>query len=435
MEAVYQDIPRLYTALAEWAGCLIYVILLKNRFPKVKTVILCTFTLGVQIIFLTITDKMPTIFWFPCMIVAAGLMFGLIESACKLKMKDAGYCCVKAFLLAEFAASLEWQLHTFLASKGMTDFRLQIMLLVVIYAMVFMTAVVLERPILSKEYLAALSVRELILAVVIAVIVFIFSNLSFVITNSPFTSWIKADIFNIRTLVDLGGIAVIYAFQSRICEYIAERELVSIQGMLKSQYEQYRNYQESMEMMHIMYHDLKHQVDALRVETDAVRRTEWLDAMDRQLEEKYMACKTGNQVLDTVLGAKIFYAKKNQIQITYVADGALLDFMHVTDICTIFGNALDNAIEYAIMLPDAEKRLIHVVVSSRKKFVFIQVSNYCEENIKILAGQLPITTKTDKKNHGYGLKSIQYSVEKYRGSMSVDIKKKWFELSIVIPYR
>lgn len=46
---------------------------------------------------------------------------------------------------------------------------------------------------------------------------------------------------------------------------------------------------------------------------------------------------------------------------------------------------------------------------------------------------MPATTKSDKKNHGFGLKSIRYSVEKYGGSVSVDMEKNWFELKILIP--
>ncbi len=51
----------------------------------------------------------------------------------------------------------------------------------------------------------------------------------------------------------------------------------------------------------------------------------------------------------------------------------LLDFIHVTDLCSIFGNALDNAIEHVIMIPEAEKRLIHLTVSAKKSFVFIKI--------------------------------------------------------------
>lgn len=227
--------------------------------------------------------------------------------------------------------------------------------------------------------------------------VFAFSNLSFVITESPFTSRIQADIFNIRILVDLGEIAFLYAFQSRMCEYLAEKEVLAVQNVLKSQYEQYRSYQDSMELIHIKYHDLKHQIAGLCAETDKGRREGWIDAMEQELDANEMSIDTGNQVLDTIFGAKLLQAKKSGVRMTCVIDGALLGFMHVTDICTIFGNALDNAMESVMMLPEPEKRLIHATVSSYRGFVYIEIANYCEQELEvaeeIFQRQLRVTGK------------------------------------------
>lgn len=72
---------------------------------------------------------------------------------------------------------------------------------------------------------------------------------------------------------------------------------------------------------------------------------------------------------------------KNYIQITCVADGKLLDFIHVTDLCSIFGNALDNAIEHVIMIPEVEKTDSSDGIC-KKSFVFIKIENYCEDKIQ-----------------------------------------------------
>lgn len=163
------------------------------------------------------------------------------------------------------------------------------------------------------------------------------------------------------------------------------------------------------------------------------KRKQWLDKLEQELDENRLIEQTGNQVLDTMLAAKIFQARKNQIRITCVADGKLLNFMHVTDICTIFGNGLDNAIESVITLENQTKRLIHVTLREQKNFILINIANYIEEEIKLGKGELPETSKQDKENHGYGLKSIRMTVEKYQGSMSVQAKNNWFELRILIP--
>ena len=79
------------------------------------------------------------------------------------------------------------------------------------------------------------------------VVVFAFSNLSFIYKNSPFSATLRSDMFNIRTLADMGGIAILHAYQSRIFEYLAEKELSAMNLVLKTQYDQYRNYQDSLD--------------------------------------------------------------------------------------------------------------------------------------------------------------------------------------------
>ena len=108
--------------------------------------------------------------------------------------------------------------------------------------------------------------------------------------------------------------------------------------------------------------------------------------------------------------------------------------LHVTDLCTIFGNALDNAIESVSFVKDEEKRLVHLSVSRQKQFIYIRIENYCENDLQIGKDSLPITSKQHPKEHGYGMKSMKQSVEKYGGSMAYCLKENWFELTILIPY-
>lgn len=117
-----------------------------------------------------------------------------------------------------------------------------------------------------------------------------------------------------------------------------------------------------------------------------------------------------------------------------MADGKHLSCLHVIDICNIFGNALDNAIENVALVEDLEKRMIHMQVFTQGKLLFISISNYCSHPIKIKNGY-PVTTKVDRKNHGFGIKSIDYAVKKYGGSISFGVEKDMFELKILIPMK
>lgn len=428
------DIPRIYTALAEWLACVIYIIMLPKRWNKWMTVAMCVLGLVIQSAFLVLTENVAIILWIPVMIAAVGLMYGLILLCTASTPVLAGYCCAKAFLVAEFAASLEWQIDSFLWKfLGVESLFLQIVLLALIFEIAFCGIYFFERKMRSVSFEKQLTVKELVSAVAIAVSAFLFSNMSYVITNSPFSSAVLADTFHMRTIGDLCGLVILYAYQTRICEYMVEKELSAMQSVYKKQYDQYRYYQESMEMIHIKYHDLKHQITGLRGVTDEAQRKAWLDQLEHELDENRLMERTGNNVLDTILAAKIFQARKNGIRITCVADGKLLNFMHVTDICTIFGNALDNAIESVVTLEDPDKRMIHVALSRQKNFVLINVSNYIAEDMVLEKGTLPATSKRDRENHGYGLKSIRQTAEKYKGTMSLRAKDHWFEVRILIP--
>jgi sensor histidine kinase regulating citrate/malate metabolism len=154
--------------------------------------------------------------------------------------------------------------------------------------------------------------------------------------------------------------------------------------------------------------------------------------MENDIKSYEAQHKTGHHVLDTLLASKNMYCIKNGITLTCVADGTLLKGIDVIDICTIFGNALDNAIEYEQKIDEEEKRLIHVSVFSQKAFLMIRFENYFEGELE-LEGDLPATTKEDSYYHGYGLKSIRYAVQKYGGVVNIDQKDNWFELKILIP--
>ena len=437
METIYQDIPRFYTALAEWGACVIYICLIKKRFNNKITVALSTLFLVAQIALLVPTGDLPTVWWIPCMVAAALLMYLFIYTVGNVHSITAAYLCARAFLIAEFTASFQWQLDCYLNARVDVEHFVfaKIVMLVVIYTAIFVLVAFMEKPLMNPEYLNKITYKEFIAVIAIVAVAFTFSNLSFIWKNTPFSSGFRSDIFNIRTLFDLAGMTILYAYQSRVCELMAESEIVTMDSMLKSQYNQYRNYQESIDLINMKYHDLKHQIAGLRAETDIDKRTEWLDAMEDDIRGFESVTNTGNKVLDTIIAGKIMHGQKYDIKFTCVIDGKLLEFMHVTDICTIFGNAIDKAIENVVMIKDIEKRIIHVTVSAKNKFVLIQFQNYCEvkPNEDKRGIRLFESSKADKRNHGFGLKSIQYTVDKYDGTMKAGMNKDWFELTILIP--
>lgn len=429
---VIPDIPRFYTALAEWVACMIYISVLKKRLCGWKFYSFAAGILILQSVFLIVTKNLPIVFWIPCMIVAIGIMYLFIYMCCDINPLEAGYFSVRAFVAAEFVASLEWQVHFFFLGGEENRLILDLTLLVFIFALLFLFIWFLEKRHIPDEGKLNIRQGELWSTVLIGVAVFGISNLSFVSSRTPFSGQYAQEIFNIRTLVDLGGFSILYAYHIQLNDLRIKHELKAVNDILQNQYVQYQQSKESIEMINYKYHDLKNQIIALRAEEDPEKRNAFLTQMENEIKAYEAQNKTGNQVLDTVLTSKNMHCIKNGITLTCVADGSLLNGMDVIDICTIFGNALDNAIEYVQKIADREKRLIHVSLFSQKGFIMIRFENYFEGELN-LEGGLPTTTKLDTFNHGYGLKSIRYSVQKYNGVVNVAKKDKWFELKILMP--
>jgi len=270
--------------------------------------------------------------------------------------------------------------------------------------------------------------------VVISATCFLMSNLSFVYTDIPFTSPAIEGIYNIRTLIDLAGVAMLYACHVQRCGLYAQRELDAMQNVLQNQYIQYKQSRESIDVVNRKYHDLKHQIAVLRAEQDPQRRCDFLDGMEEEILAYEARNKTGNSVLDTVLTGKSLYCARHGVELTCVADGARLDFMDVMDICSIFGNMLDNAIQCELEIADRKKRLIHLAVYGKKDFLIIRCGNYCERELEFQDG-IPVSTRGDRTRHGFGVRSIRFTAEKYGGTMTIHNQDGWFEMNIVIPVR
>ena len=385
--------------------------------------------------FMEVTDGVRQIFFIPCMIISISLLLLYIYCSCDFGWKEAGYYCARAFISGEFAASLCWQIYFYIITTGIIPWKwvgFRWIEMLAVYGVVFGIIYLLENHLQKDGNEISINLRELLTVLIITAAVFAVSNLSYLDQSTLFSSRFAGEMFTIRTLVDLSGLAVLYAYHIQVWELQMKFEVDTLQNILEMQYKNYQLSQESIEIVNQKYHDLKHQILLLKAEANSEKSTQYLEWMEKEIKFYEAQNKTGNKVLDAVLTSKSLYCQNNGIGFTCVADGELLNFMAEMDISALFGNILDNAIEGAQKISDPEKRLIHLSVARQKNFLRIRVENYCEEEI-IFKNGIPQTTKKDKKFHGFGMKSIQSTVKKYGGSVTAGVRDKWFELRILIP--
>ena len=202
-------------------------------------------------------------------------------------------------------------------------------------------------------------------------------------------------------------------------------DIVLIQSILKNDRKKFELSKQNSDMINIKYHDLKYLLS-----TASIDKNSMLD-IKNLVETHETIAKTGNGTLDVVLFEKISAAASYDIKIKCVAKGQLLDFISDVDIYSFFGNAIDNAIESLKTAPP-EERTVYIDVDPSGDMVKIQFENY-SASVPVMTDNLPNTTKIDKENHGFGLKSIKYIVEKYKGHLLISTENQKFTLIVMIP--
>ncbi len=433
--AELMDTPRLFTALAEWGACLIYIFILHKKLSGIKLGISLAGALAVFGTYQMIAGLFPLYLWIPGMLGAILLMYLFLYLITDISWQDAAFCCVRAFVIAEFTASLHWQIYVWWAmtyQKSNWSFAIVTMLLT--YAAVYVIYFILEKEHIPREERMNVNGKELSGTILIAFGAFAISNLSFIMPNTPFSGAASSMLY-VRTLVDFGGLVMLFAQQDKREELRMRGENQSMNIVLQRQYDQYRLSIDNIEMLRREFHDLKHYMIAIRSEQDPEKKEQYLSEMEEAILTQEAFNHTGNSVLDVILTTKSTYCMQNHINFTCMADGKLISFMHVKDICSIFGNALDNAIECVSQFDDEEKRLITLSMYQRNQFLMIQCENYTETPLSLKENKLPATTKSDRQYHGYGLKSIQHAARKYGGSMTLHSENNWFTLQILLPMK
>lgn len=434
MEAFIPDIPRAYTALAEWLACVVCVSMLEKRFRPAWEYAAAVLLLGAFYGLHRAAGALPVVFWIPGMAAAVLLMLAAVLLLAKVNFVQAVYFTGRAFIIAEFAASLEWQFHHYITDSAgfRADAAFDLIFLFFVYALVFFPIFVLERRYRGANLRLKATAIDMLVSAEIALIIFFIGNVSFISRNTPISGSFAGDVYYIRTLVNLCGVILLYALQEQRLLLHAKLGIAEMQKLLDRQYEQYRMSKEAVESVNRKYHDIKHQIAAVRAERNAQKREGYLEELEAGIKNIYTQYSTGNGVLDIILTNKTAYCVERGINFTCVADGSRLGFLEIADLCSLAGNAIDNAVEYAEKLEDPEKRLVKAAVYGKEGILMFRFENYIEEAPQFSDG-FPVSTKADRKNHGYGIKSIKAVADKYGGAMNIEIKGNWFILSVMIP--
>lgn len=436
MIADWANTPGGYYAIAYLISC---IMMIENSPKKLER----KARIGSFVVFgivlytmMSVTHGTAIMLFFPFMILYFLMMWAAIFLNCIYDARTAFYFTARSFIIGEFIASLEWEVFYYIIHYNILPLNkiTNVVVLVVVDGFLIFVLYYLEKKNREVNKNLRINVGELLSAGVITLAIFAISNINFILQNTNLGSLVISQLFVVRTLVDLGGVAILYAYHIQLGDLNVRYEVERLHDMLEIQYHNYEMLEQSVNAVNQKYHDLKYQITVLKSETNIQDSIAYLNQMEQEIKAYEAQNKTGNRILDTILTGKSLYCQNHWIELTSVADGEALNFMDPIDISTLFGNMIDNAIESVMKIEKKERRLIHLAVAKQKNFLRIRMENCYDQEPKFEKG-IPVTSKSDKKYHGFGLKSIHSTVKKYGGSTTLQAEAGWFEIRILIPLK
>lgn len=196
--------------------------------------------------------------------------------------------------------------------------------------------------------------------------------------------------------------------------------------MLRQQRAQYEAGKSSMELVNEKYHDLKALLRSFHGQIPSGQ----MEKLEKSVQQYDVYIHTGNAALDVLLTERRALCTGRGIELTTLVHGPDLAFMEELDLYTLFGNALDNAVEAVGRLPEGRQKFISLTASREGNMVSVHIENPFAGELTIVDG-LPRSGR-DPRYHGFGMRSMERIVQKYGGTLSAGQKDGVFRLDLLL---
>ena len=215
-----------------------------------------------------------------------------------------------------------------------------------------------------------------------------------------------------------------------------EQKALENEYYLQAELRYFQARQKDQEAVRRLRHDMKNHLFCIQ---DLLSRGEkrelaaYLEELNTRLSKNAGDISLGNEIADAICWEKARLAEEKGIRIT--ADGKISSKAEIlpTDICTIFANALDNALEY-LENSGLANPWIHIGIQNQGNLLCLVFENPVADNIV-----LPVegkTTKNPQHHQGLGLSNIRQAAERYQGTLRTEIppeqNSKIFRLEVLL---
>lgn len=270
--------------------------------------------------------------------------------------------------------------------------------------------------------------------VVLAILLCCTMLLVFLLTSSVFVET-TVRFFAMKCLMIILVFMLIFAMPVIITYYVSYKNMMKLaekyEKQIKAQSEQYVSLSEANYEIRRFRHDQKNLMiglEGLIKEGKNEDVIKMLKTQSEMLQPFTIPYDTGNGVVDAILNDK--QKKAESFNSTIKFEGAVPpDRIDPADLCIIFGNTLDNSIEACSKLDAGEEKVIKVESVCCSGFIFVTITNPVSEKVELRNGY-PVTTKSDKNKHGFGIYSLNNVVNRHDGTLTFECTDSVFKVSI-----
>lgn len=211
----------------------------------------------------------------------------------------------------------------------------------------------------------------------------------------------------------------------------SESENRIMTALVGNMQKKYKYSQMETDMINRKYHDINRMLAAVSAMDGSEEQKRTIEKLREELQVYSVKIQTGNNILDTFLLEKYMTCKNNDINFSFMLNGEDFNFVDPVDIYCLFGNLLDNAIEYLVSVNEKNNRIVTMSAKKQANSLVCTIENYVEKQVELVNGQ-PKTAKSDSAMHGFGIKSAEYIANKYGGKVVMDSKPHRFVATVYL---
>lgn len=214
------------------------------------------------------------------------------------------------------------------------------------------------------------------------------------------------------------------------------RKREKMELLIQLQEEKYDEMSESFQQIQKVIHDTRKHfqyVQNCMENREYEAAQEYIKKADSRLVQKYERVHTGNLAIDAMVTSGIYQAEKEKILLEVdIRIGEADILIDKYDICTALGNLLENAIEGAGRAKEENNKYVRLNLYTEKDALIMETENGIDGDEKI---DFHRSSKSEKRNHGYGLQNIKGIVDSYGGNLSIFQEQNKVRITVYIPYR